>query len=403
MAIIEQAFVAQGIHQGKLLEKSNVVGVAVGFKNRQGETTGEPSVVVLVEKKKSKAELTADDLIPSELEGMRTDVIEIGVLKAQLGPRDQHRPVIPAGVSMGHFGLGNGLGAGTLGAVVRDRSTGEKLLLSNNHVFANSNDANVNDDILQPGTLDGGNRRSDIVAQLVRWQQLAYVEDGLPQQQPTPTTPPTTQPEPTPQQPTSPTQPSEDSGCDIVDAVVALANVLASATGSSKRVQASSVASMGAQSAGGAASAQSAPVVNASAQTISATSLDNQLDAAVARPNDPAMFSDEIRSIGRVTGTKPAALGMRLAKSGRTTDYTEGNVILLNATVNVEYETRAGKRTGRFVGQIICQGMSDSGDSGSLMVDPTDRMAVGLLFAGSPAATVCTPINRVLDALNVRF
>ncbi|MGV2437495.1 MAG UNVERIFIED_CONTAM: hypothetical protein LVT10_23470 [Anaerolineae bacterium] len=123
---------------------------------------------------------------------------------------------------------------------------------------------------------------------------------------------------------------------------------------------------------------------------IPAASLNNRLDAALARPANPAMLSEQILNLGIVTGSKLPRLGVSVAKSGRTTGYTTGTVALLNATVNVQYETVKGARTARFVNQIICSGMSQAGDSGSLVVDPADRQAVGLLFAGSQYATICT-------------
>jgi hypothetical protein len=92
---------------------------------------------------------------------------------------------------------------------------------------------------------------------------------------------------------------------------------------------------------------------------------------------------------------------MRVSKFGRTTGYTEGTVTLLNATVNIQYNTAQGLKTARFVGQTITEGMSEGGDSGSLVVDTSENKAVGLLFAGSTQATIFTPIEVVLNALNV--
>jgi hypothetical protein len=138
-------------------------------------------------------------------------------------------------------------------------------------------------------------------------------------------------------------------------------------------------------------------MINAVAQAVP----ENLVDCALARPLDAGMFSDDIRSIGMISGTKPASLGMRVRKTGRTTEYTEGNVTLLNATVNIAYSTLQGPRTARFVGQVITQPMSQGGDSGSLIVDVADNRAVGLLFAGSPQATIFNPIDNVLRVLNV--
>ncbi|MEM6284799.1 MAG: hypothetical protein AAF787_21595 [Chloroflexota bacterium] len=400
MAVIDDAVEAKRQKTNEFLAKRNVVGMGVGYKNALGEESGQESVVVLVQTKKPEDALTEDDLIPPEIDGIPTDVVEIGILRANQAvnnPRTRQRPVVFAGASMAHYMVG----AGTLGIVVRHRTSGERLLLSNNHVLANSNDANIGDAILQPGALDGGSRSTDIVAQLVDFRRLAYIEEAG-QAQPAPQPPPTMPEQPTtPGQPSTPTQPPSsgtESGCDVVEAVVALANLLASASGSSKRVTSQSVTAQGVP-----ITAQSTGATPAEVPMIPSASLDNLLDAALARPTNPAMFSDEVMQIGRINGSKEPTLGMTIAKFGRTTGYTTGRVTLLNATVNVQYDTIRGTRTARFVEQVITSGMSSSGDSGSLIIDPNDRRAVGLLFGGSGVASIFTPINRVLSVFNVEI
>lgn len=357
-SIFQRIYQAQAEFQAELFEKPNVVGVAAGYKESGGVITDEPAVVVLVEQKKPIAALSAQEMVPQTVDSVPTDVYEVGYLQAQQdSPRDRFRPVIPAGVSIAHYKVT----AGTLGAMVRDRTTGERFVLSNNHVLANSNDALVGDSILQPSPIDGGNDPGDVVAKLERFIPLAFLEDPVDEPEPEPEPPPT--------------------GCDVVDVLVNLSNLLAGLSGSQKRIQAVSSSAGGAQ----------------------AESRENIADCALGRPIDPAMFSEEIRNIGVVQTTKPVSLGMSIRKSGRTTGLTESTVTLLNATVNVNYNTSAGKRTGRFSGQVICEPMSQGGDSGSLIVDGTENAAVGLLFAGSPLATIFTPIDVVLNALNITF
>jgi hypothetical protein len=355
---INQVFQAQAAFQRSLLAKENVVGVATGFKEDKSAESGELSVVVLVAQKKPLAALSAEDVVPPTIDGVRTDVYEVGYLRAFDTPRDRFRPVIPSGVSFGHYKIT----AGTLGTIVTDRTTGEKLILSNNHVLANSNDALVGDAILQPGPTDGGQNPADMVAQLERFVALRYI--GEPDV-PTPPPPP----------------PGEPSGCDIVDVIVKLANFLGALLGSSKQVT------------------TTARVTQPSTPPVPSSAVDNEVDCAVAKPLDPNMFSGEIRNIGLVSGTKPATLGMQVRKSGRTTDFTTGTVTLLNATVNVAY----GSKTARFVGQVITSAMSQGGDSGSLIVDSVENRGVGLLYAGSNLATIFNPIDKVLDALNVNL
>jgi hypothetical protein len=382
-----QAIQAQQMFEPTLLSKANVVGVAVGFKEEKGETSGELSVVVLVEEKKPLAALSAQDVIPPELDGMRTDVYEVGYLRALQvqNPKGRFRPIISPGVSMGHFKVT----AGTFGAFVTDKSTGERFILSNNHVLANSNDALIGDAILQPGAIDGGLNPGDVVATLERFIKLRFTDEPA---SPPPTQPPTPNPNPPPTKPTPPNPGSP--GCDIVETIVTVSNALASLLGSQKRVTSTTLGAQSVDMPAPVATAASSPSAQAEVPT-------NTVDAALAKPVNPAMFIDQTLQIGKVSGTKPATLGMRVRKFGRTTGYTEGNVTLLNATVNIAYSTMQGQRTARFVGTVVTQAMSQGGDSGSLVVDAAENRAVGLLFAGSTLATIFVPIEAVLNQLNV--
>jgi hypothetical protein len=65
------------------------------------------------------------------------------------------RPARP-GVSIGHYQIT----AGTLGCLVQ--RGGQVFILSNNHVLANSNNAQLGDAILQPGPADGGTSADQI-------------------------------------------------------------------------------------------------------------------------------------------------------------------------------------------------------------------------------------------------
>lgn len=77
----------------------------------------------------------------------------------------------PGGVSCGHYRIT----AGTLGclAVRRLRRGSRLLVLSNNHVLANSNKARFGDAILQPGPADGG-RMKDRIAILERFVPIRF-------------------------------------------------------------------------------------------------------------------------------------------------------------------------------------------------------------------------------------
>lgn len=79
----------------------------------------------------------------------------------------RYRPY-PGGVSVGHYQIT----AGTLSSRVYDTSTKQRLILSNNHVLANSNLGKIGDPVYQPGTYDGGTS-SDTIATLYKFVQIA--------------------------------------------------------------------------------------------------------------------------------------------------------------------------------------------------------------------------------------
>ncbi|MGH2620625.1 MAG: hypothetical protein ACRDHG_08665 [Anaerolineales bacterium] len=316
-----------------LLRKPNVVGVGTGYKEIRGRRTTDLCVVALVRVKVPAAALAADELVPARVEGIPTDVVEVGILRALQTRTDRWRPA-PGGISIGHFKVT----AGTLGTAVRDRASGERLILSNNHVLANSNQANVGDAVLQPGAIDGGSPNSDTLARLERFVEIQFNQE-----------PPT---------------------CGIAKLVADLLNGLARLVGSRHRLR----------------------VIQENPQAI------NRVDAAVARPVNPADLLPEILDIGEVQGTLVPTLGMAVRKSGRTTGYTTGQINVIDTTVTVSY---GESRTARFEGQFVTTPMSQGGDSGSLLVDGETPRAVGLLFAGSAQATIYNPIQDVLEALQI--
>ena len=124
------------------------------------------------------------------------------------------------------------------------------------------------------------------------------------------------------------------------------------------------------------------------------------VDAAVARPINDEDVLDEILNIGEISGTAEATLGMAVRKSGRTTGYTTGTINTIEATVSVNY---GPGQVATFENQLVAGPMSEGGDSGSLIVDANSQQAVGLLFAGSTQSTIFSPIQAVLDCLDVEI
>jgi hypothetical protein len=203
---------------------ANVVGFGHGVKWIDGQPTGEAAVLVFVTQKVPESQLPERDVIPARMDdGTPTDVVAVGHVAAQ---RQQRRasgraeerggayqpdgnmaeqlaglstPLLeelsglgafepqllkrrmrpaPSGISVGNVGVT----AGTLGSVVYDFLPGASVdppgpglgtparfyILSNNHVLADSNRAQLGSAILQPGVFDGGTDPADRIGTLDR-------------------------------------------------------------------------------------------------------------------------------------------------------------------------------------------------------------------------------------------
>ncbi|MBI1850182.1 MAG: hypothetical protein HYR85_07540 [Planctomycetes bacterium] len=141
---------------------------------------------------------------------------------------------------------------------------------------------------------------------------------------------------------------------------------------------------------------------------VKSRSANNQADAAVAQVVSGAVRTDgSILDVGCLHGSRTAAVGMAVAKSGRTSGLTTGTVAAVDSTILVSYPDSCGGGGGkaaRFINQIRVDTGSfiQSGDSGSLVVENiadgvTD--AVGLAFAGSSSTSFANPIAPVLSSM----
>jgi len=314
----------------ELLAREHVVAAGIGYKTVSGTRTDDLSIVCSVVKKVPEALLATDDLVPGEIRGIPTDVVETGILRAQLERTDRWRPA-PGGVSIGHPSVT----AGTLGCLVR--KNGETLILSNNHVMAAENAAAIGDPILQPGPYDGGSDPGDRIAVLEEFVPIRFLS-------------------------------TEPSDCTVARTVAVLANALAYLLGSGTRLLA-----------------------------VRLQEEENRVDAALARPVNPADLSEEILELGTIRAIGSAGLGTPVRKSGRTTGLTSDEILQVDVTADITY---GAGRTARFTDQIMAGAMSGGGDSGSAVLDAENNL-VGLLFAGSDTTTVINPIGHVVDALGI--
>jgi hypothetical protein len=347
---------------------ANVVGFGHGVKWVNGEPTGEPALLVLVNQKVPESMLPERDVVPRRMDdGTPTDVLAVGHVSAQrqlygqrrgapLHEQDKYGPdgstneqsarysqpmleelsglgafepqllkrrlrPCPSGFSVGNVAVT----AGTLGSVVYDFLPGATVdppvaglgtpakfyILSNNHVLADSNRAPAGSAILQPGAFDGGQNPADKIATLDRFIPIQF----------------------------APQIPLERHN-NIVDAAL------------------------------GAVDFQDA--------------------------TREQYFSGAPRAWRRKINV---GVGNLVKKTGRTTNISFGRVLAVDATIDVNYGT-AG--TARFKDQILTTNISAGGDSGSL-VTSLDNVALGLLFAGSQSVTVVNHIENVRRLLRIEI
>jgi hypothetical protein len=85
----------------QLWSRAHVVATGVGYKVTQGRKTNALAIVCSVTEKVSPQELPQRDRVPSTLDGVPTDVVATGVIRAFQSRTARLRPAL-GGVSIGH-------------------------------------------------------------------------------------------------------------------------------------------------------------------------------------------------------------------------------------------------------------------------------------------------------------
>jgi hypothetical protein len=274
-------------------------------------------VIAFVSKKLPESELDAEHIVSKNV-NKKSSVLEIGHVYAEgshesASPKNRNRPVY-GGSSELNENMNTAGTAGPYPVKVVDTSKsvwhesvqpGDIVRLSNNHIYARSNEADMGEGIQQPSAADGGSK-DDSVGKLVGYVSL---EDGV-----------------------------------TVD--------------------------------------------------VGARSVKNDMESSsVIGLNDT--FS---KSVFR--GNHNSLIGKTLVKAGRTSNVTRGKVIATSATILVNYP-HSKQYTIRDV--IITEDMSQSGDSGApTYIEETGEL-VGMLFAGTNAATAFCKATNIEREHGVRI
>ncbi len=184
---LETALQHKASIEAELLKIPGVTAVDVGYKYVNGKRTDEIAIRVHVAKKKKT--VSQAEMIPAEVNGIKTDVIE-GTYEAQLVSKKRaevieaqadtmrYRP-LQGGISIGpDRSVAGSIYAGTLGCMVKDNTNSQTVMLSNFHVMCIDNTWHAGDAMDQPSLIDTGTH-ADGVGALVRAVLSTHVDGAI--------------------------------------------------------------------------------------------------------------------------------------------------------------------------------------------------------------------------------
>jgi len=193
----QEVSTVKAANEQDLLKLPNVTGVFTGTKVTDGVDTGRIAIVVTVSEKK---DVPARSRVPTEINGVPTDVIEETIVPMVAGAvrlediellvDATNYATLEGGMSIGpcrsiHLEppdapeAGDYVFVGTLGCIVRDNKTNDPMMLSNFHVMCVDNTWSVGDTMAQPSRVDGGSCPADQVGALQRAQLTASVDGAV--------------------------------------------------------------------------------------------------------------------------------------------------------------------------------------------------------------------------------
>ncbi|HET9649548.1 MAG TPA: hypothetical protein VFP34_15145 [Microlunatus sp.] len=172
--------------EAEYLGRPGVTGIDVGYKEVGGVRTDEVAIRVHVRQKRT--DVPAAQLVPARIDGAVTDVVErsyeLQVARAQADVTIQadtnHYATLQGGISMGPSrAIGGYIFAGTLGAIVVDKATGQKAAVTNFHVACVDSSWHVGDRMVQPSRIDTGVVPTDEFGAIARATLSGHVDGAV--------------------------------------------------------------------------------------------------------------------------------------------------------------------------------------------------------------------------------
>ncbi len=138
---------------------------------------------------------------------------------------------------------------------------------------------------------------------------------------------------------------------------------------------------------------------------IDRSSPSNEVDAAVAAPNDGISLSNgTVSEIRDLTREGDLAVGVQVRRTGSATGQQGGRIRNIHVATSIVYRQMSGDPSVDFIELVQYDSVSKEGDSGAAVLDTADTPnVVGMHIAGSSdgTASLFTHIQFVLDALNI--
>lgn len=137
---------------------------------------------------------------------------------------------------------------------------------------------------------------------------------------------------------------------------------------------------------------------------------DNEVDAAVVKPNGGVNLSNDVPTIGTASGIRDLTLesdscvGLKIQKFGAITGRQTGQIRNIHVSTSIVYRQLSGDPSVDFIELVQYDGVSQDGDSGAPVLDTAGSpKVVGMHIAGSSdgTASLFTHIQFVLDALQI--
>jgi endonuclease G len=156
-------------HHKEFFQKYQFNGVGIAFKEKKGTPTKKLSLQFTVEKKLTEEELKKQGLlafpkyIVYQNKRISVDVVErVYELSFALSRKSKLNPIMP-GISVAGFNAS----VGTIGIIVKDKTTNQSMVLSNWHVLRGINGFD-NNKVVQPGKFDDNQINQNSIGKLVR-------------------------------------------------------------------------------------------------------------------------------------------------------------------------------------------------------------------------------------------